>query len=57
MTPHNDSILAGEYDDIKESHRRSALEEDSTAAFGYYRPEIRAAPDPLTYVEAMRKYR
>ena len=30
---------------------------DSRAAFGYYRPEIKHTPDPLTYKEAVKKYR
>ena len=42
---------------MEKSQRRSALEEDSAAVFGYYRPEIRAAPDPLTFMEAKIKYR
>ena len=34
------------------------LMQDSAAAqFGYYRPEIRAIPDPMSYKEAVRKYR
>lgn len=31
--------------------------QDSRAAFGYYRPDIKQIPDPLTYKEAVKKYR
>lgn len=34
-----------------------ATDIDSKAAFAVYRPEIRGIPDPLTYREAIRKYK
>ena len=33
------------------------LMQDSHAQYGFYRPEIRNLNDPLTYKEAVRKYR
>ena len=33
------------------------LMQDSHAHYGYYRPEVRNLNDPLTYKEAVRKYR
>ena len=44
------------------SHENSTCIDDATdieskAAFAVYRPEIRGIPDPLTYREAIRKYK
>ena len=33
------------------------LMQESHAHYGFYRPEVRQIADPLTYKEAVRKYR
>ena len=42
-------------DDIENG--QDELMQDSRAAFGLYRPEIKQVPDPMSYKEAVRKYR
>ena len=50
---HDDSIMSPTGDEMHDEE----LMHDSQAHYGYYRPEIRNLNDPLTYKEAVRKYR
>lgn len=52
MSPHGEETIAQMVPNMDDE-----LMQDSRAAFGVYRPEIRHIPDPLTYKEAKRKYR
>jgi len=44
-------------DDMNNNNGEDELMQDSRAHYGLYRPEIRGLPDPLTYKEAVRRYR
>lgn len=52
MSPNGDDPLTQVVQNMEDE-----LMQDSRAAFGVYRPEIRHIPDPLTFKEAKRKYR
>lgn len=44
-------------DDVNDTTQEDELLQESHACYAYYRPEIRNLNDPLTYKEAVRKYR
>ena len=52
----DDSIMVPTGDEIDQLNIED-LGPESRAVYGYHRPDIRNPPEPLSHVQAVRKYR